>query len=250
MPTSTAGPSSERARPRDRSSGFTLLELCVVLLILGIAVSFVAPRLRDPDTLALTSTAARLATTARYLYDEAAYQRLPMRLNFDLDHQTYFVTVLGGDPDAPEFVPVDTLLARPQSLPDAVAFADVVLPALGTVTEGTVFAQFSPDGWSDPLVVHLRGRAGGDGADAGRRPLRDARRRPRWPARGRSPSRRGVGCERHLRVGLERRVRVTLERNVGVEHAAVEVRWRALMRRAASRSSRCWSRWRCSASRS
>ncbi len=162
MPTSTAGPSSERARPRDRSSGFTLLELCVVLLILGIAVSFVAPRLRDPDTLALSSTAARLATTARYLYDEAAYQRLPMRLNFDLDHQTYFVTVLGGDPDAPEFVPVDTALARPQSLPDAVAFADVVLPALGTVTEGTVFAQFSPDGWSDPLVVHLRGRGGGD----------------------------------------------------------------------------------------
>lgn len=162
MPTSTAGPSSERARLRDRSSGFTLLEICVVLLILGIAVSFVAPRLRDPDSLALTASAARLATTARYLYDEAAYQRRPMRLNFDLDHQTYFVTVLGGDPDAPEFVPVETSLAKPTSLPDAVAFADVVLPALGTVTEGTVFAQFSPDGWADPLVVHLRGRAGGD----------------------------------------------------------------------------------------
>jgi prepilin-type N-terminal cleavage/methylation domain-containing protein len=163
MPTSTAGPSSERARnPRDRSSGFTLLELCVVLLILGISVSFLAPRLRDPDALALTASAARLATTARYLYDEAAYQRVPMRLNIDLDHQAYFVTVLGGDPDAPEFVAVDSALARPVALPDAVAFADVVLPALGTVTEGTVFAQFSPEGGADALVVHLRGRAGGD----------------------------------------------------------------------------------------
>ena len=25
-----------------------------------------------------------------------------------------------------------------------------------------MFAQFSPEGWADPLVVHLRGRSGGD----------------------------------------------------------------------------------------
>ncbi len=163
MPTSTAGPSSEGGRRAgDGSSGFTLIELIVVLLVLAIGASFLAPRLRDPDATALASSAARLATTARYLYDEAAYQRLPMRLNFDLDNQTYFVTVLGGDPDAPEFVPVSDGLAKPTTLPDAVVFRDVVLPAVGTVSEGIVFAQFSPDGWADPLVVHLRGRAGGD----------------------------------------------------------------------------------------
>jgi general secretion pathway protein H len=163
MPTSTPARSSEGALlARDGSSGFTLIELSVVLLILGIAASFLAPRLRDPEALALSSSAARLATTARYLYDEAAYQRVPMRLNLDLDRQLYFVTVLGGDPDAPEFVPARSPLAKPVALPDAVAFRDVVLPAVGTVTEGTVFAQFSPDGWADPLVVHLRSRDGTD----------------------------------------------------------------------------------------
>lgn len=163
MPTSTAGPSCRDARRRsDVASGFTLLELSIVLVILGIAASFLLPRLRDPEHAQLQSTAARLANTARYLYDEAAYQRLPMRLNLDLDRQVWFVTVLGGDPDDPEFVPADSPLARPVALPDAVTFRDVVLPAVGTVSEGTVFAQFSPEGWADPLVVHLRSRSGGD----------------------------------------------------------------------------------------
>lgn len=163
MPTSTVGPSSERAgRARLGSAGFTLLELSVVLLILGIAASFLAPRLRDPEGAALTSSTARLATAVRYLYDEAAYRRVPMRLNFDLDQQVYFATELGGDPDAPEFVPSRSSLAKPTVLPDSVSFQDVVLPAVGKVSEGVVFAQFSPEGWADPLVVHLRGRAGGE----------------------------------------------------------------------------------------
>lgn len=159
MRTSTPARSSE-APARRPDSGFTLLELSVVLLILGIAASFVVPRLRDPEATQLTATTARLASTARYLYDEAAYRRVPMRLNLDLDHQVYFVTELGGDPDAPEFVPARSPLAKPAVLPDAVTFRDVMLPALGTVTEGIVFAQFSPDGWADPLVVHLRNRLG------------------------------------------------------------------------------------------
>jgi hypothetical protein len=81
-----------------------------------------------------------------------------MRLNLDLDKQGYWVTVWNDDLETPEFVPDATALARPVALPDAVAFADVVLPALGTVKEGQVFAQFFPEGYADPLVVHLRNR--------------------------------------------------------------------------------------------
>jgi len=161
MPTSTRtrrsdarvrGPLVFRPTP---ASGFTLIELSIVLLILGIAVSFLIPRLRNVDNAALTSSAARLATTSRYLYEEAAFRRRPMRLNLDLDKHTYWVTVLNDDPDDPEFVLEDSELARPVSLPGTVTFADVALPATGIVNEGTVFAEFQPEGYVDPLVVHL-----------------------------------------------------------------------------------------------
>jgi prepilin-type N-terminal cleavage/methylation domain-containing protein len=167
MPTSTrTRPSESRARDRARPSaapppppgtarGFTLIELTIVLLIMGIAASFVIPRLRDADSAALTSSAARLATTSRYLYEEAAFRRRPMRLNLDLDKQAYWVTVLNDDPDDPQFVVEDSPIARPVALPGTVKFADVTLPILGTVHEGLVFAQFLPEGYADPLVVHL-----------------------------------------------------------------------------------------------
>jgi len=144
---------STRIRPSD---GFTLLELSIVLLIVAIAAAFVIPRLRSTDAQALESAAARLATTARYLYQEAAFRRRPMRLNLDLDKHAYWVTVLSDDPDRPdEFVLDDSPLSHPTALPGSVVFADVVVPALGKVEAGSVFAQFLPEGWVDPLVVHL-----------------------------------------------------------------------------------------------
>ncbi len=151
----SAAPLAESAHAR--SQGFTLLELTIVLLIMAIAASFVIPRLRDVDSAALGSSAARLATTTRYLYEEAAFRRRPMRLNLDLDKQAYWVTVLDPDADGdePQFVVEDSPLAHPVGLPRGVTFADVVLPALGTVHEGLVFAQFFPEGYADPLVVHL-----------------------------------------------------------------------------------------------
>ncbi len=130
------------------------------MLVLAIAVSFLIPRLRDAESTRLTASAERLATTARYLYDEAAFRQRPMRFNFDLENQTYWVTVLNEDEDDPEFVADDSPLAFPVALPDAVAFTDVVLPAVGTITDGVVFAEFTAEGYADPLVVHLQNRRG------------------------------------------------------------------------------------------
>jgi prepilin-type N-terminal cleavage/methylation domain-containing protein len=158
MPTSTATPSSEG----DRTTGFTLLELAVVLLVVAIVAAFLIPRFRDVESLRLAASADRLANTTRYLYEEAAFRQRPLRLNLDLDAQTYWVTTLDTERDPPEFVVDTELLSRPVVLPEGVAFQDVVLPALGTVTDGVVFAEFDPAGYVDPLVVHLQSRRGAE----------------------------------------------------------------------------------------
>ena len=146
MPTSTRIPPSEAGRrdpirparaPRLDASGFTLLELSIVLLILAIAVTFVVPRLRDADSAALAAAPRVSRRRCAISTTRPRFAAAPMRLNLDLDEQAYWVTVLNDDPDEPEFVPDGSPLSRPTVLPDAVAFADVVLPALGTVTEAS-----------------------------------------------------------------------------------------------------------------
>ena len=145
--------------------GFTLTELLVVLAIIVIMAAVIFPALsaaRNRGYDADCASNLRQIGTALYQYATG------VGANYFPGNDT------GRDPDSfagsqknlvrslSEFVPAHSPLAKPVALPDAVAFRDVILPAVGTVTEGTVFAQFSPDGWADPLVVHLRSRAGAD----------------------------------------------------------------------------------------
>ena len=153
MPTSTGALSSD-------ARGFTLLELAIVLFVLAIATSFIVPRFRDAGTARLRASTSRLANTSRFLYDEAAFRQRPMRLNLDLDQHRYWASELDLESEELTFVPDQDPLGRPVALPVGVAFEDVVLPALGTVDHGVVFAQYYPEGFADPVVVHLHNRRG------------------------------------------------------------------------------------------
>src|SRR5690349_15636322 len=100
MPTSTAAPSTDRARSRLRgAAGFTLIEIGLVLLIIGIVITLVVPHFTDQSRAALVSQTRKLATVFRFLQDEAVLNGRVYRLNFDLDQQRYFVTSADGDAD-------------------------------------------------------------------------------------------------------------------------------------------------------
>jgi general secretion pathway protein H len=155
-----SGDGRTAVRRRRHAAGFTLIELAIVLFVVGIAASFVVPRLRSSERVVLDTAASRLATSIRWVYEEAALRQLPLRLNLDLDQQEYWVSAYNEDPDAPAFEIDRTPLARPQPLPDDVVIADVVTSTDGTVDGGLVLAQFLPEGATDVLVIHLQSRGG------------------------------------------------------------------------------------------
>lgn len=138
------------------SNGFTLLELSVVLLIIGLLAAVALPRLGDLSGRRLDSSARRLAALVHYLSGEAAFSGRLYRLHYDLDQRAYWVTVLTAPQGVGEFIPDSSPLSRPVQLPPAIAFADVFVPSVGRVRTGQVYTHFYPQGYADPTVIHLR----------------------------------------------------------------------------------------------
>ena len=140
-------------------SGFTLLELSVVVFIIGLLVTIALPRFGSIGRARLESSTKRLASLVRYLGSEAAFKSRLYRLHYDLDEQTYWVSVLAAGQDRTgraEFIDDPDPLAQRVQLPPTITFADVRLPSVGQVSRGNVYTHFYPQGYTDPTVIHLR----------------------------------------------------------------------------------------------
>lgn len=159
MPTSTVIPSDPpRSHPAvvRGERGFTLVELGLVLLILGIAAGLLVPQFTDRSHAELVSQTRRLAVTFRYLRQEAILAGRTYRLYYDLSQHTYWVASADQADDPQGFTPESGLFARPVALPPPVGFSDIVfLLTAGKLFEGIGWTDFYPDGFVDPTVVHL-----------------------------------------------------------------------------------------------
>ena len=153
MPTSPTSTSNERRR---REGGFTLIEIGLVLLIIATVVALVVPKFRDQSRAELQSQTRKLAATFRFLQEEAILNGRVYRINFDLDQQRYFVTEADVGDDA-GFTKTSGVLARDVILPSTVQIADVDTPeSAGKLYEGVALAHFFPDGFVEPMAVHLQ----------------------------------------------------------------------------------------------
>lgn len=137
-------------------SGFTLIEMVVVIVILSLAVILVFPRLPSTGATRLKSSARGMAAVIRYLGDRSVTTKTVYRLHFDLNDGSVSVAKLAGDAEVP---PADPFFSRP-ILADGITVEDVEVPSLGKVATGDVTVAFGGDGLEEFLTVHLKGEKG------------------------------------------------------------------------------------------
>ncbi len=150
--------------------GYTLLEICAVMLIIGIAFALAAPRLvpRLAET-RLDSSARHIATFCRYLNAQAVLTKVQHTLYVDVDAGEYWVTVILASEDSGLFtdavedaqeLEVTSDLLHRRVLPEGVHFQDVSLSLTGGADRGMVALNFTPVGPMERMLVHLVSEAG------------------------------------------------------------------------------------------
>lgn len=147
--------------PRSQVPGFTLIELVVVVLIVGLMASlavtrmdFLVPKYR------LRAAARGVGSLAKQARVRAAATGKDVYLEMDLSRGLYWLLVAfpkeaepGREPDftALEYAPV-----LQQELPKGVEFVDVVLGPEQKIDRRHARVRISPFGASDHVIVNLR----------------------------------------------------------------------------------------------
>ena len=139
---------------RRESSGFTLIELMVVVFLLGAFFSVAMPRVFKTDDMSLRSASRGLVTTIRYLYSKSIFEKRIYKLSFDIDAGEYWAEALEGNQFRSEEGPG---YGR-RKLPNGVFFSDIQTERTqGKVGSGRdAFILFLPTGIVDSVVIHLR----------------------------------------------------------------------------------------------
>jgi general secretion pathway protein H len=142
---------------KSSSSGFTLIEIVVVLAIIALAMTLIIPRLPTREHEDVKISARTLAATLRYVQDRAATARTTYYLHIEPGTDVLKIMEAGGDGNEKE--PGDSLL---QKLPikENIIVADVVIPRLGKLTEGQIRLDIGMGGLRDFVNIHLRSADG------------------------------------------------------------------------------------------
>jgi len=139
------------------SKGYTLIELIVVVILLGMIFSFAAPKFRDA-VLAddLKSATRRLIGKIMEMRSEAIQKHVDQYLNFDLDKNGYW-------PVSGDVTPEGRTLAHENNavyLPGSVRITDIWFKDIGKKMAGDAAIRFTKDGYAQQSAIHLESEDG------------------------------------------------------------------------------------------
>jgi general secretion pathway protein H len=138
--------------------GFTLIELVVVVLLIGLIMVLSVPRLRDAMlTDDLRGTVRRMVGTVRTLRNEAIREQKVYALHFDLESNRLWA-------DSADMTDEERIEAHQKAfqLPKGVRVLDVWRRGKGKEVAGEAVIRFTKKGYMEQSVIHL-------GAEDGRR---------------------------------------------------------------------------------
>jgi len=142
-----------------KSYGFTLIELTIVIVILGVMLSLIIPRLGELGEANLKQSARHLTSTIRFLKDESQARKEVFRLRFDTTEGRYWVEVwtLLNDTTG-EFRRFSSEMGTEGTLTGQTTFRDVQVAS----HPDDPYIQFSSNGWVEHALIHLRDNEGRD----------------------------------------------------------------------------------------
>ena len=133
------------------SSGFTLVELLVVIVLMGVILAFTVPTTRDVLTGDNLKKASRqLMGMEKKLRVEAVRDQMDYILCLDLPNAAYFVLASDMTPEKQ-----DEIKKRPQHLPSGVVILDIVGENNKKQSADEARIKFGKKNICSPSVIHL-----------------------------------------------------------------------------------------------
>jgi prepilin-type N-terminal cleavage/methylation domain-containing protein len=137
-------------------SGFTLLEIVIVVAILGLIIGLAIPRVPDMTGARIEKTARKVAMTIQLTRTRAVSLRRFYRVDVNLEDNRVSVAYFG-----PEGTYIEDDTIRSYETGD-VRIVDVVTSIEGKVVEGTGRIHISPRGFTEPSLIHIQDSRGRD----------------------------------------------------------------------------------------